>query len=1402
MIKKIILLVAVLCSSATTFAKKHTVELPTMGWSSWNTYHVNINDSLIKQQADALVSLGLDKAGYIYVNIDDGYFGGRDSEGNLLAHHTRFPKGLKPVVDHIHSLGLKAGIYSDAGSNTCGFYYDKDTIAHGVGMYGHDRTDADLFFKKLGFDFIKVDFCGGNGLGGEKILDEKERYTAIRNAIRSTGRKDVRLNVCRWNYPGTWVKDVGSSWRMSQDIRPRWNSVKDIIAQNLYLSAYAGNGAYNDMDMLEVGRGMTAEEDRTHFGIWCMMSSPLLIGKDLTTLDKNTFSLLTNPWLLSLDQSELMQQAYVVSRKDGGYVLVKDIETANGPVRAIALYNSSDSPLTITSYFSDIDLAGKVSAFDMFQGKETGTFTDCISVEVPPHATRIFKLSAENRLQRCLYEAETAYISNYQELKNPLALGTGFYVEDDNCSGGAKAVNLGGKPENDLIWKNVFVNAPGKYILKINALTNKPAEVWININGKKTGKLCFTKNSELSITVKLKKGYNSIRLHNDITSMPDIDCITILPENENEASRLGYGKLTVDGRTEYLGCDNPSPRFGWQLTSDKNNQRQRAYRVIVASDSEKINSAEGDMWDSGKIDSDMSQWILYQGKPLQPNHDYYFRVKTWNDDGESLWSPVAKWSTGLMNPQGTGAQWIGLDTIQEGDSQQRHSRLRARYLRKEFKTDKKITKATAHISGLGFYQLDINGHKVGTDVLTPAPTDYTKSVIYNTYDVTPFIERDNAIGVTLGPGYFYTMAQNFETNVRTNYGFPKLWMTLCVEYADGSKDNIVTDSSWKLTTNGPVVYSNLYDGEFYDSRKEMPRWNRPEYDDSAWLSARVVDAPGGSLIGNVTPAMSVYEVEKPKSITRTSRGWLVDFGTNNSGRVHFRSKGMSGDTITIRHAEMTLPGDTSLYVGNLRSAECTDIYVSDGNGKEWSPQFTWQGFRYAELLPHEAVDTASIRRHLITDRMDGSNMGITFTASDTIVNNIIDNARRGIMSNYKGMPLDCPQRDERMPWLGDRTTGALGESYVVNNHALYSKWIKDLREGQRGDGAISDVTPAYWRLYNHNITWPAALPMVCHMLYTQYGDITPMAESYDAIHKWLSFVKAKSMKEGILTYDRYGDWCMPPTSPKQIHSNDPARITDGSLMASCYYYYICKLMSDYGKKLNNKELAEYYAAESDKIKQNINSRFLNGNGYSNSTVTANLLPLAMGIVPDSLAEQVHSNMLGKIKNEFDCHVACGVIGIQWLMRYLAETDNNDTAWKIATTDTYPGWGYMVKKGATTIWELWNGDTANPDMNSANHVMLLGDLLPWCYEKLAGIAPDYNEPGFKRIIMKPDFNVPGLDGVKASHNSPYGVIKSEWQRNNNGDISWKISIPVNCHATIYLPDGEVKELGSGNWEFHK
>ena len=336
---KLIASIALTALLAQGVSAQDGIDRPLMGWSSWNTYHVNINEELIKRQADALVGQGLKDAGYLYINIDDGFFGYRDEQGKMHPHPERFPNGMKVVSDYIHSLGLRAGIYSDAGDNTCGSIYDNDINGVGSGLYGHEQQDMDLYLKEWNYDFIKIDYCGSRELG----LDEEKRYRTICEAIGQTGRKDVSINICRWAFPGTWARELARSWRISSDIRPRWSSVKYIIGKNLYLSAYAGGGHYNDMDMLEIGRGLTRNEEEVHFGMWCMMSSPLLIGCDLTTIPRESLDLLKNKELIALNQDPLGLQAYVVQREGDCYVLVKDIERKRGTTRAVAFYNASDS---------------------------------------------------------------------------------------------------------------------------------------------------------------------------------------------------------------------------------------------------------------------------------------------------------------------------------------------------------------------------------------------------------------------------------------------------------------------------------------------------------------------------------------------------------------------------------------------------------------------------------------------------------------------------------------------------------------------------------------------------------------------------------------------------------------------------------------------------------------------------------------------------------------------------------------------------------------------------------------------------------------------------------------------------------------------------------------------------
>ena len=534
--KKIKSLVLFAAMSVTTATAQ---DGPTMGWSSWNTFELNISESIIKGQAAAMVSKGLFDAGYDHINIDDGYFGGRDAAtGKLKIHPTRFPNGLQPVVDFIHSKGLKAGIYSDGGYNTCGSYHGGDKDGEGVGLYQHDQQDCDFFFKELGFDFIKVDFCGGDPVHNKDglDLDEKARYTAIAQAIKNTGRTDVRMNICRWAYPGTWVNNAGFSWRTTQDIFSNWDSIKDILKQNLYMSAYSSKGHYNDMDMLEVGvnkwgNELTAEEAKTHFGMWCIMNSPLLIGCNINSLSTTNLNLLKNKDLIALNQDTLYQQAYLAAKVNDCYIMVKDIEKHYGNKRAFAIYNPNDAAKKVTLNFKDIDLADSVALHDCFTKKDIGKFYETYEVTVPKHGTKIYVAEAETRLERTRYEAETGYSKAYSEIEGNICL----YSAASFCSGGYKVGYIGGSNSNNYLeWSNVYSKEGGDYKLTIGYICGENRTINVYVNGKKAkGLSCnsgdWEKVGKKTLDITLEKGENTIRLVNTSGWLPDMDYIDVTP---------------------------------------------------------------------------------------------------------------------------------------------------------------------------------------------------------------------------------------------------------------------------------------------------------------------------------------------------------------------------------------------------------------------------------------------------------------------------------------------------------------------------------------------------------------------------------------------------------------------------------------------------------------------------------------------------------------------------------------------------------------------------------------------------------------------------------------------------------------------------------------------------------
>ena len=531
--KKLFIL-ALLAVAATANAQR----TPTMGWSSWNTFALNINEQLIRQQADAMHNTGLQEAGFKYVNIDDGYWDGRGSDGHLRLNTKLFPSGMRALVDYIHSLGLKAGIYSDAGDNTCGSG-NRHAWGIGVGFAGHEDQDCQLYFRDWDFDFIKVDYCGGNHMG----LDERQQYTKISNAIKNCGKKDIVFNICRWAYPGTWVSDVADSWRTTGDIFDAWRSVKGILAENLYLSAYCHDGHYNDMDMLEVGRSMSKIEDETHFGMWCIMASPLLIGCDMANIKPESLKLLCNRDLIALNQDPLHLQAYVAEKQGECYVLVKDIKKLRGKERAIAVYNPSDEEQTVTLNPATVELGGAVQYYDCFLQAPYVYDQNPITLKVPAHGTKIFRAKGKKRLERTTYEAETAFLPMYQEIRNNQAadlkqlLGveaTAVYNQSPTASGGYVTRFLGKSEQNDLQWQHVYSKKQGKRRMTIAFFAGEEREMDVFVNGQKVKTLKVNgsdwgRRQTITVDVNLKKGNNVIRLANPRGWMPDIDGMSLSP---------------------------------------------------------------------------------------------------------------------------------------------------------------------------------------------------------------------------------------------------------------------------------------------------------------------------------------------------------------------------------------------------------------------------------------------------------------------------------------------------------------------------------------------------------------------------------------------------------------------------------------------------------------------------------------------------------------------------------------------------------------------------------------------------------------------------------------------------------------------------------------------------------
>lgn len=508
---------------------------PTLGWSSWNSFALEISEDIIEGQADAMISTGLSKAGYKFINIDDGYWDGRAADGTLRINKTKFPNGMRAVADYIHKKGLKAGIYSDAGDNTCGSG-NKHAWGLGVGFVGHEQADCKTYFDDWDYDFIKVDYCGGN----HAKLDERTQYTKISNAIKSVNKKGVIFNVCRWSYPGTWISDIADSWRTTGDIRSTWNSLRGIIRENLYIQAYTGGGHYNDMDMLELGQiktnhqgdgVLTHDEEITHMAYWCIASSPLLIGCNLKEIPAASLELLKNRDLLAMNQDKLGLGAPVVQRQGEVYVVAKDMQKLQGPRRAVVVMNMTDEPQTINVSLEAIGFKDGAKFYDCITHQDAASgVKGAYGVSIPAHGSRAFFVTGK-RAEKKLYQAEEAWLKAYQEI---VRKRTALYLPEATADQGEYVGTLGNSADNYLEWRNVYSTKGGQYTISIRYASADARDMALSVNGTAVKNLTGLKSgdylkqwSTVEVPITLKKGMNTVRLSNPDNWMPNIDCMTL-----------------------------------------------------------------------------------------------------------------------------------------------------------------------------------------------------------------------------------------------------------------------------------------------------------------------------------------------------------------------------------------------------------------------------------------------------------------------------------------------------------------------------------------------------------------------------------------------------------------------------------------------------------------------------------------------------------------------------------------------------------------------------------------------------------------------------------------------------------------------------------------------------------
>lgn len=852
-------------------------------------------------------------------------------------------------------------------------------------------------------------------------------------------------------------------------------------------------------------------------------------------------------------------------------------------------------------------------------------------------------------------------------------------------------------------------------------------------------------------------------------------------------------------RCEYgenpIGIDK-TPRFSWLVTSEKRGDCQTAYRLRVC---EKRSGKT--VWDTGVVESGETVNIRYEGLPLISSEAYLWTVSS--RDGAGVWAEdaTASFETGILDPKEWKATWIRGGNL----------------LRKEIAFSKKIVSSRVYICGLGYYELRINGRKVGDHVLDPAWTDFDQTAMYAAYDVTSYLtEGQNAIGVLLGNGryspYETTIAKNWHPLKK--YGpSPVLFYQQIVEFEDGSKQTVVSDLTWKAAAS-PIVFDDIYDGERYDARLEQDGWDCPCFDDSAWAPVSEVTEKMGKLVSQGT--MPVIKVMKPRtavSMTNPAPGvYLYDFGQNFAGWVRIRVKGYPGCRISVHYAELKNEKTGMLNPNTNRNAEVRDEYICRGYDEEvFEPHFTYHGFRYAELTGFPtapSIDAVEARVvHSSVERIG------SFFCGNELINKIHSNYIWTQVSNLHSVPTDCCQRDERMGWVGDAQMSAEAAAYNFDMASFYSKFEGDIRGSQLESGSVAGVSPPYWSCYPADPTYATACVEFPWVVSRYYDDARIIEESLPAMTKWVDYLGSQADENGIVSFGLFGDWCPP------MHANPVD--TPFEITSTWYYAHDALVVSKMAARVGQKDIADKYYAVYEKAAAAFNRQFLKSDRYSaskfsdeelaekikswlnvlppeqrpavmkryatlysSSSQTSNLLPLYLGIVPEKNREEVLQTLIQDLEVTRAWHINTGVVGLKFLPDVLLAAGYEDLLYLLMTQDTFPSFGYQIlKEGATTLWERWEYLSNDKCFNSHSHPFA-GSVDVYFYKSIAGIGIDETKPGYANIVLKPVMSG-DLPYASAYVDTIRGRVVSDWMRTNDS-LTYRIEVPTNTQADVYIP----------------